>query len=80
MKKMLVFGLVFSAIGLSVTNVSAAGKLDSPVQDNSKEAIIKRVEERFSQYKDTDRLLPVDGGYLDGTMTEKVMLNGKAIP
>lgn len=67
-------------MGLSVTSVSASGNLNGPAQDNSKEAIVKRVEERFSDYKDTDRLLPVDGGYLDGTMTEKLVLNGKTIP
>lgn len=80
MKKTLLATLAVGIIGLSATSVSAAGNLNAPVQENSKEAIVKRVEERFSQYKDTDRLLPVDGGYLDGTMTEKVMLNGKAIP
>lgn len=65
MKKMLVLGLAITAIGLSATSVSASGNLNAPAQDNSKEAIVKRVEERFSQFKDTDRLLPVDGGYLD---------------
>lgn len=79
MKKTLLATLTVGIIGLSATSVSAAGNLNAPVQENSKEAIVKRVEERFSQYKDTDRLLPVDGGYLDGTMTEKVVLNGKAI-
>lgn len=80
MKKTLLATLAVGIIGLSATSVSAAGNLSAPAQDNSKEAIVKRVEERFSQYKDTDRLLPVDGGYLDGTMTEKVVLNGKTIP
>lgn len=80
MKKLVALGLAITAIGLSATSVSASGNLNAPTQDNSKEAIVKRVEERFSQFKDTDRLLPVDGGYLDGTMTEKVMLNGKSIP
>lgn len=80
MKKTLLATLAVGIIGLSATSVSAAGNLSVPAQENSKEAIVKRVEERFSQYKDTDRLLPVDGGYLDGTMTEKVVLNGKTIP
>lgn len=79
MKKTLLATLAVGIIGLSATSVSAAGNLNSPVKENSKEAIVKRVEERFNQYKDTDRLLPVDGGYLDGTMTEKVILNGKSI-
>ena len=80
MKKTVLASLAIGIIGLISTNVSAAGNMHDVVQNNSKEAIVKRVEERFSQYKDTDQLLPVDGGYLYGEMTEKVMLNGKAIP
>lgn len=80
MKKFLIGTLAIGFMGLSGMSVSASGNMNDPVQDNSKEAIVKRVEERFSKYNDTDRLLPVDGGYLDGTMTEKVMLNGKTVP
>lgn len=80
MKKSLLGVLTIGVLGLSATGVSAASNMNAPAQPNTKEAITKRVEERFSKYKDTDRLLPVDGGYLDGTMTEAVELNGKIVP
>lgn len=80
MKKCLLGVLTIGVMGLSATGVSAASNMADPVQLNTKEAIINRVEERFSKYKDTDRLLPVDGGYLDGVMTEAVELNGKIVP
>lgn len=81
MKKLKKFGIgaatVLVAIGVA-QGASANVSTNVPIPIMPKHSEIKAmVEERFADYDKSDKILPVDGGYLYGKAVEIPLINGK---